>query len=324
VLATGGHFADALFTSTCGGRTENVENVFGEPAVPYLVSVECGELAASALPGAPLDHRTGARPLTGLEWRGSVLARHVSGKRAGRAALLETAQKWAGLSAEATAPASLNPAAVYPSLIAAFGLGPARALHLAPREQGYFSEPPSVSGHLSGPAREAYDFLFRFRFAAGETLPPPDRTLTEEEYAGLLFSAALRQAGVTEGTGRFLRREASNVWVKTPEGRVGLPVDPELPLARRSGESYVPAAALTLRAGDRLRWWKRGSQVLALWVEVEVAAPSFERESSWTEWVRRVSGKELARRMAARVAGTEVREIAWSNAAPRDGRSRSA
>jgi stage II sporulation protein D len=65
-----------------------------------------------------------------------------------------------------------------------------------------------------------------------------------------------------------------------------------------------------LRAGDRLRWWKRGSQILALWVEVEVAAPSFERESSWTEWVRRVSGKELARRMAARVAGTEVREIA--------------
>jgi stage II sporulation protein D len=115
---------------------------------------------------------------------------------------------------------------------------------------------------------------------------------------------------VTEGSGRFLRREASNVWVKTPEGRLGLPVDPELPLARRSGEIYFPAAFLTLRAGDRLRWWKRGSQILALWVEVEVAAPSFERESSWTEWVRRVSGKELARRMAARVAGTEVREIA--------------
>ncbi len=115
---------------------------------------------------------------------------------------------------------------------------------------------------------------------------------------------------MTEGTGKFLRREASNLWVKTTEGRMGLPVDPELPLARRSGDSYLPAASLTLRPGDRLRWWKRGTQILALWVEVEVAAPSFERESSWTEWVRRVSGKELARRMAARVAGTEVREIA--------------
>ena len=310
VLAFDGRLADALFTSTCGGRTENVENVFGEPAVPYLVSVDCGELATSSLPGARLDRKTGARPRTGLEWRGAVLARHVSSRRAGRAALLETAQTWAGVSAVASAPASFAPAAVYPSLLAAFGLAPVRALHLAPREESYYSESPSVSGRLSGPAREAYDFLLRFRFAAGETLPPPDRDLTEEEYAGLLFSAALRQAGVTEANGRFLRREASNLWVKTSEGRLGLPVDPDVPLARRSGETYFPAASLTLRAGDRLRWWKRGSQILALWVEVEVAAPSFERESSWTEWVRRVSGRELARRMAARVEGTEVRDIA--------------
>ncbi len=310
VLAFGGRFADALFTSTCGGRTENVENVFGDPAVPYLVSAECGELATAALPGAAIGRKAGARPLTGLEWRGYVLARHVPGKRASRLAWLEAAQAWAGLSAKSSPPASLAPAAVYPSLITAFGLAPARTLHLAPREQAYYAEPPSVSGRLSSPAREAYDFLLRFRFAAGESLPPPDRILTDEEYAGLLFSGVLRQAGVTEGTGRFVRREASNVWVKTSEGRQGLPVDPELPLARRSGESYLPAASLSLRAGDRLRWWKRGSQILGLWVEVEVAAPSFERESAWTEWVRRVSGKELARRTAARVTGTEVREIA--------------
>ncbi len=310
VLASGGRFADALFTSTCGGRTENVENVFAQPALPYLVAVDCGELATSTLPGALLDRKSGSSPRTGLEWRGLVLAHHVAGKRAGRAAWLETAQRWAGVAAESSPPPSLAPAAVYPSILAAFGLARAQALHLAPREESYYSESPPVTGRLSGPARDAYDFLLRFRFAAGETLPPPDRSVTEEEYAGLLFSAALRQAGVTEGTGRFLRREASNVWVKTPEGRVGLPVDPELPLARRSGETYFPAAVLTLRAGDRLRWWKRGSQILALWADVEVAAPSFERESSWTEWVRRVTGKELARRMAARVAGTEVREIA--------------
>ena len=32
---------DALYTSTCGGRTEDVENVFSGPALPYLRSVEC-------------------------------------------------------------------------------------------------------------------------------------------------------------------------------------------------------------------------------------------------------------------------------------------
>jgi stage II sporulation protein D len=316
ILAHDGHFADALFVSTCGGRTENVENIFGEPAEPYLVGVECGELTTSSLPGAAVDRRTPPRPRTGLEWRGYVLARHVSAKRAGRAGWLEMAQSWAGLERRGAAPATLSPSAVYPSLLSAFGLAPGQALHLQPREESYYAESPPLSGRLSGPAREAYDFLLRFRFGAGEPLPPADRTLTEEEYAGLLFSAALRQAGVTEGSGRFLRREASNVWVKTTEGRQGLPVDPELPLARRLGETFLPASSLTLRAGDRLRWWKRGSRVLALWVDADVDAPAFERDSSWTEWVRRVSGAELARRMAARVAGSEVREIVATKRGP--------
>jgi stage II sporulation protein D len=316
VLAHDGHFADALFVSTCGGRTENVENVFGEPAAPYLVSVECGELSPTTLPGASVDRKSGTKPRSGLEWRGYVLARHTAGKRAGRATRLQTALAWAGLDGSATPPATLSPGAVYPALIVAFGLGSAQSLHLLPRDERYYAESPPVSGRLAGAARDAYDFLVRFRFGAGEALPPPDRALTEEEYGGLLVSAALRQGGVTESQGRFLRREASNVWVKTSEGRQGLPVDPELPLARRVGEDFFPAPSLALRPGDRLRWLKRGNQVLALWVEAEVAATDFERDSSWTEWVRRVSGRELARRMAARVAGTEVRQIAVTRRGP--------
>jgi len=309
VLASGGRFADALFVSTCGGRTENVENVFGETPVPYLVSVECAELAVTPLLGARVE-RGAAGARTGLAWRGYVLKRHSPSKRAPRAASLATAQGWAGVVPGASPPSSLGPSAVYPSIVSAFALTEARALHFLPRDERYYSEPPPASGRLAGTAREAYDFLLRFRFGAGEPLPPPDRNLSEEEYGGLLVSAALRLLGVTEASGKFLSREGSNLWVKTAEGTAGLPVDPELPLARRVGDAYFPSPALTLRAGDRLRWWKKGSRVLALWVELDAVGPSFERESAWTEWVRRASGKELARRMAGRVAGSEVKEIA--------------
>jgi stage II sporulation protein D len=309
VLAYGGHFADALFISTCGGRTENVENVFGETPVPYLVSVECGELATTTLPGAPRERARAEIARSGLEWRGYVVRRHAPRQRAVRAAELATAQQWAGIKPNSPPPATLAPTAVYPSLLAAFALTAAREVHLTPSEQRYFAEPPAAAGQLGGPARDAYEFLLRFRFGAGEPLPPPDQTLTEEVYAGLLFSAALRLGGVTEASGKFLLREGSNVWVKTGEGRQGLAVDPELPLARRVGDRFFSSSFLNLRAGDRLRWWKRGSRVLALWVEMDAAGPSFERDSSWTEWVRRISGKELARRMSGRVAGAEVREI---------------
>jgi peptidoglycan hydrolase-like amidase len=308
-LGYDGRFADALFISTCGGRTENVENVFGETPVPYLVGVDCGELSTISLAGAALDRRAAPRERTGLEWRGYALERHFGKRRPTRADILSLAQNWAGVARAGAPPASLAASAVYPSLIAAFGLGEARGVHLGSREADYYQEAPALSGRLAAAALEAYEFLFRFRFGAGEPLPPPDRTLTEEEYSGLLLSAALRTAAVSEGSGRFLSRDGSNVWVKTSEGRVGLPVDPELPLARRAGDRYLPAPSLTLRAGDHLRWWKRGASVLALWVETDAAGPTFERDSSWTEWVRRVPARELARRMAGRVAGTEVREI---------------
>ncbi|MDQ2870619.1 MAG: SpoIID/LytB domain-containing protein, partial [Acidobacteriota bacterium] len=94
-LASGGRFADALFISTCGGRTEDVENVFGETPVPYLVSVACGELATTDLPGAALDRRAPFRDRSGLEWRGYVLTKHAGRRRATRAGALETAQRWA-------------------------------------------------------------------------------------------------------------------------------------------------------------------------------------------------------------------------------------
>ena len=127
---------------------------------------------------------------------------------------------------------------------------------------------------------------------------------------------ALRLSGVTEATGRFVSREGSNLWVKTPEGRVSVPIDPERPLARRTGDRYLPDPSLTLRAGDRLRWWKNGAGILALWVETDAEAVTFERESSWTEWVRRASGRELARRMSGRVAGKEVREVTVTRRTP--------
>jgi len=315
VLAFENKYADALFVSTCGGVTENVENVFSGGPLPYLVSVECGELKTDEVPGAAVPKDGGAAGRSVLEWRGYIL-RHYGGKRpAVRAAALETAQRWAGVPRHGSPPARLTPAAVYPSIVEDFGLTEARGLQVTPRDDGYFSEHPSALVGLSGAARSSYALLLRFRFAS-DALPPPDRDLREEEYAGLLLSVALRLLGATESSGRFLSREGGNIWVKTAEGRQGLPVDPEVPMARKIGDRYYPASTLRLRAGDRLRWIKNGPRLLALWVEMDADGPTFERESAWTEWVRRVPARELARRMAGRVAGNEVKEIEITKRSP--------
>jgi len=41
-----------MYTSTCGGRTEDFSNVFDAPPVPYLTSVVCAvESSAADTPG---------------------------------------------------------------------------------------------------------------------------------------------------------------------------------------------------------------------------------------------------------------------------------
>ena len=149
-----------------------------------------------------------------------MLRRHTPKKAAPRAATLELAQKWAGVARHGAAPARLSPSVVYPSLVSDFGLTDARVLHLTPLDERYYAEAPSAVEGLTGSARSAYEFFLRFRFA-GDLIPPSDRDLDEEEYAGLAFSVALRLMGVTEGSGRFLSREGSNLWVKTTDGRPG-------------------------------------------------------------------------------------------------------
>jgi stage II sporulation protein D len=315
VLAYRGQFADALFVSTCGGVTENVENVFSGGPLPYLVSVQCGELPTETLSGTALARSVSSDPRTALEWRGYVLHRHTPKHAAPRGASLATAQRWAGVPQRESAPVKLSPSAVYPSLVADFGLTEARLLHLTAPDERYYDEHPSPVTALTGSARSAYEFFLRFRFA-GDLIPPVERDLSEEEYAGLLFSVDLRLLGVTEGSGRFLSREGENLWVKTADGRQGLPFDPDAPLARKVGGTYYPTSTLILRPGDRLRWYRSGEQMLALWLDLEADGPAYERDSAWTEWVRRVPARELARRMAGRVAGNEVREITVTRRSP--------
>ena len=193
---------------------------------------------------------TASGPRTSLEWRGYVLRRLAPRKAAVRAASLETAQKLAGRAqARARRPRGSTPAAVYPSLVAAFELSEARALQLTARDEAYFEEPPSAARGLSGAPREAYEFLLRFRFA-GDALPPADRDLTEEEYGGL---AVLDRPAHARGHGGL--RAVSLARGLEPLGQGAGGPDRAPGRSRRcrsrgrSATPFFPAARLRLRAG---------------------------------------------------------------------------
>ena len=301
----------ALFTSTCGGATENVSLVFPAMSAPYLSGVPCGEQERSSFEGARVPRASRGLALSALEWRGWVLSRLAAGtrSRAARAAVWSEALRLAGLPARSAPPASLQPAAVYPAVLSAFSLVSDRDVHLTKLELDYAAGPPDPSAGLPADARAALLTLSRLKVGGDAGLPPPTRAMSELEFDGLLMSVVLRMGGLAETSGHLARRDGGSFVIKTPAGRTPVAADTSVDLARSVDGRFYPASEVALTSGDPVVFWKRGSAVVALWTIEAAAGGTFEKDSAWTEWVRRVSARELAIRMASRVAGGEVRTI---------------
>ncbi|HET9794218.1 MAG TPA: SpoIID/LytB domain-containing protein, partial [Thermoanaerobaculia bacterium] len=300
----------ALFTSTCGGATEDARLIFPGMAAPYLAGVICGEQEKSMFDGARVPKASRGRVLTALEWRGWVLERLAAARRGrGRAGIWEEAFRLAGFKPRGGPPASLSPGAVYPAVLAGFGLADDRDVHLTKVDVDYAAGPPDPAAMLAADARAAYETISRLRIGDGAGLPAPSRTMSEAEFGGLLFSVALRLGGVVETTGRLARRDGGAFVVKTPSGRVAVPAETTIELARGVDGKYYPASEIALTSGDAVGFWKRGTEVLAFWAVESPGGGTFEKESSWTEWVRRVPARVLAQRLGSRLGGTEVRSV---------------
>jgi stage II sporulation protein D len=76
ILTYGGKPITALYTSTCGGHTEDVSNVFPEQEAPYLRGVPCRDEEASARGGAYT--LSGARIVPVLSETGEDVTRHAA------------------------------------------------------------------------------------------------------------------------------------------------------------------------------------------------------------------------------------------------------
>jgi stage II sporulation protein D len=123
------------------------------------------------------------------------------------------------------------------------------------------------------------------------------------------MAIAIRMGGVTETSGHLARRDGGSFMIKTAAGRTAVAADTSVDLARSVDGRFYPASEVALTSGDPIVFWKRGDAVLALWTIESGAGGTFEKDSTWTEWVQRVSSRKLALRLASRIPGTEVRAI---------------
>ena len=305
VLLFEGAPADALFTSTCGGRTEDAGVVFpsySKAAFPYLRSVACrGEERLALRTAAP---PASERELTSLALRGRALLR-AAGRDGASWSDLKAAR--ALLTARLGLPPGSPPKTLSPEAVCANLAGLLGDEALLTEE----AERAAAPAGWSEEARRVHTALVRFQLP-GATPLPAARPLTGEETAGLWASLLLRLGGLEEAEGRIVGATGGKVTVKNAKGREERALAPGFALYRGGGEAWTPREALDVAPGDRVRLFLKDGGVVLLAALVPSAEGLYERESTWIHWVRRFTGAELMEKLRERDAsrkGTAVRSL---------------
>ncbi|HXV64755.1 MAG TPA: SpoIID/LytB domain-containing protein [Vicinamibacteria bacterium] len=305
-LTYDGEPIDALYTSTCGGRTEASENVFTTSA-PYLVSRACAlerrpsELVARN-PG-PLPVETALLRVLGIDDGSESLT------GSGLHRLVERTLAYLGQSHCLEA----NPSDGAVDIIA-LASTLAEGLCWEGRTSFVMSslEAEKVVGVPSLSESERRHLAYSIR--EGLVRPPPagivaGQTLTRDEVLATLHrlivargEAPLRPASIESAT-----REAIVLKGEHEEGPRTVAIGPETYLYRRVGEATFYEPSVVLLPNDPI-WFHQGTKGIDVLV-VGSDGASFDRSSRFSHWVVRKSSEELTRDVNARHRVGEVIEL---------------
>jgi stage II sporulation protein D len=294
VLLWKGAVADALFTSTCGGRTENAPDVmagYGSVDAPYLASVPCFGETPQVIDGAPGKKGT----VTLLGARGRALAASFGGGEGPGISqkAREAVRQRLGLAAKgASRPHALSVPAVYTEIAAAAGFDTA----LLSEE----SERAGLPEKWSEKAKASFAALQRFQLGGGSALPV-DRALKPEEAAGIYAVLLSRLGDFEDVDGRITRLDETGIEVKSAKGRSSYSLSKEsLVLFEGGNEALSQVVKHTFFIGDRVRVFVRDGAALGVVFPPAPSAGAYDRESAWEHWTRRFTAAELGAKIRER------------------------
>ncbi|HVP91768.1 MAG TPA: SpoIID/LytB domain-containing protein [Terriglobales bacterium] len=306
VMRYKGELINALYMSTCGGRTEDAQNVFPGTPSPYLKSVECtyekqkewtlaakgpilpilvggrnASLDVAYLVGLgvislgvePLDFRADCPFEEAVEWLGA--ARRLLGAKPGEFA---------------PDPVPLNFVGLARLLVQAFGWEERVSRLVLPTEVGFLlSDLPQVQGKDRGPMAYSLEAgIFPDSLKAGDPLRPVSRA----ELAVALRRVLSAEKDLVR-TGTFRSAAKKTIEVGQDFERKTLRLSPHLYLLRNIDGADSFATRLTLLGGEKVQWIEREGEVA--WLEVFHPPNSnvLDRSSRFNRWQVERSAAEL-------------------------------
>jgi stage II sporulation protein D len=306
ILRYKGDLINALYMSTCGGKTENVENVFAGTPSPYLKSVECTyekqpewhlEVKTPVLPVMvggrnasldvaflasvgviplgvePLDFRQDCTFEEAVEWIGA-------------------ARRLLGVKPAEFAPESLplNFANLSRLLIQALGWEERVSRLMLPSEVDFLMKGlPQVQGRDRGPMAYCLQTeIFPAPLESGDPLRPVSRI----ELAVALRKILSTEPGLIQ-SGIFRSAGKKTIEVGKDFERKTLRLSPHLFLLRNLDGAASFASNLTLLGGEKVQWIEREGEVAYLEFFYPPNSNVLDRSSRYNRWQVQKPAKEF-------------------------------
>ncbi len=305
-----GRLIDALYTSTCGGMTENIENIFGGPSLSYLQSTECVYEKQNEF---LLKSRKMMRP---IQINGGDISPDIAGLISLKVISSETnpayyqqdasfdeAVSWInnvraflGKKNENFSPedTSLNFVTLAHLIIDAF------KWHNRVENLLLESERDHIMKDYNGVEGEAKNYLAYLIqegiFLSPEAMGDPDEILTRGELAFYLAKVVQNYRHIShEGIFKMLNKD--RIELEGEEEKKQFVLSPDLFLLRNNGGNYTFASHAYLLTGDKVRIIENDGQIQLLEVIYPPHTNILDRSSSFHRWKVRVSREALEKRV---------------------------
>ncbi len=259
---------NAMYTSTCGGHTEDASLLFPGSVQPYLTGVPCAWERLLPLAG------TGeVGPwVSSSEFSAAVLRSVLSLEfQATPNEILRRVQEFTGVSATVLAPVDVE----------AFSLALLQAVGVDP--------PAGIA-----PSDSALDRLLFLADLYKIFLDPPTSGLGGAWPAAAATAALELRGDIARDSGEAVpRTNGTGIFPRRADHGEDLPSS--LPLWERWRGGFRALAQAEVRPGTALERWRYGDRVVALVVLRSGGDGEADRRSAWREWVRERSWAELER-----------------------------
>jgi len=292
VLLYKGELVNALYSSTCGGHTEDAHVIFPLMQEPYLKAVPCMEegvirVDGDLAPGAPFPDGLTRRllpPAAGASPAATLQAR------------LEQLALLAGLPVSRERLASLDRREVQRYVASAFDLALDARLFLAADDVNYLLTNPPPEWSEEDRRRAAY--LIRSGLVSG----PLDQPLAEAEVERMLLALGELLRVVKREDTTFLSVGEGRLMVRTGKEDKVYALPAGLATFRRQGDD-LSSSPLAMVPGDHLTLFWEGDRLVAATQEIDLDGVAFDRSSPYSSWTRFHTDSHLAAQVNTRFPG---------------------